>query len=104
MGDIILWRKQVRIIMILAAEFSISAERALNLFYSTKTYREFSDRKYGLKLMSDGTLSKRCRRTARKKYVSCHDYKAWGKACFSCNKPHMPHYLLPSGRTLVFMD
>ena len=39
--------------MALAAELSISEERALDLFYSTKTYRQRADPKYGLQLMSD---------------------------------------------------
>ena len=56
MRDTVLWRKQARIIMALAAELSISEERALDLFYSTKTYRQLSDQKYGLQLMSDGYI------------------------------------------------
>ena len=51
-----LWRKQARIIMALAAELSISEERALDLFYSTETYRQLSNPKYGLQLMSDGYI------------------------------------------------
>ncbi len=35
---------------------SISEERALDLFYSTNTYRQLSDPKYGLQLMSDGYI------------------------------------------------
>ena len=50
----VLWRKQSRIIMALASMLSISAERALDLFYSTETYRLLSDARYGLQLMSDG--------------------------------------------------
>ena len=56
MRDTVLWRKQARIIMALAAELSISEERALDLFYSTETYRQLSDSKYGLQLMSDGYI------------------------------------------------
>ena len=56
MRDTVLWRKQARIIMALAAELSIDEERALDLFYSTKTYRQLSDPKYGLQLMSDGYI------------------------------------------------
>ena len=33
-----------------------SEERALDLFYSTETYRQLSDPKYGLQLMSDGYI------------------------------------------------
>ena len=56
MRDAVLWRKQARIIMALAAELSISEERALDLFYSTETYRQLSAPKYGLQLMSDGYI------------------------------------------------
>ena len=54
MRNTVLWRKQARIIMALAAELSISEERALDVFYSTETSRHLSDPKYGLPLMSDG--------------------------------------------------
>lgn len=39
--------------MMLAEALQIDAERALDLFYSTKTYRLLSNPKYGLQLMSD---------------------------------------------------
>ena len=53
MRDTVLWRKQSHIIMMLAETLQIDAERALDLFYSTKTYQQLSDPKYGLQLMSD---------------------------------------------------
>lgn len=53
MRDTVLWRKQSHIIIMLAEALDIDAERALDLFYSTDTYRKFSDPKYGLYLMSD---------------------------------------------------
>ena len=53
MRDTVLWRKQSRIIMMLAEALQIDAERALDLFYSTKAYQQLSDPKYGLQLMSD---------------------------------------------------
>ena len=53
MRDSVLWRKQSRIIMMLADALQIDAERALNLFYTTKIYQQLSDPKYGLQLMSD---------------------------------------------------
>lgn len=53
MRDTVLWRKQSRIIMKLAEVLQIDAERALDLFYSTKVYQQLSDSKYGLQLMSD---------------------------------------------------
>lgn len=56
MRDGVLWRKIARIIMQLASTLDISEERALDLFYSTKTYRQLSNPKYGLQLMSDGYI------------------------------------------------
>ena len=53
MRDSVLWRKQSRIIMMLAEALHIDVERALNLFYTTKVYQQLSDPKYGLQLMSD---------------------------------------------------
>ena len=53
MRDNVLWRKQSRIIMMLADAPKIDAERALKLFYSTEVYKQLSDSKYGLQLMSD---------------------------------------------------
>ena len=56
MRDTVLWRKQSRIIMLLADKLRIDAERALALFYSTRVYQQLSDPKYGLQLMSDGYI------------------------------------------------
>ena len=53
MRDNVLWRKQSRIIILLAKTLQISEERALDLFYSTNVYKQLSDPKYGLQLMSD---------------------------------------------------
>ena len=53
MRDNVLWRKQSHIIMMLAESLQIDVERALDLFYSTKTYRQLATPKYGLQLMSD---------------------------------------------------
>ena len=53
MRDNVLWRKQSRIIMMLADALKIDAERALKLFYSTEVYKQLPDSKYGLQLMSD---------------------------------------------------
>jgi hypothetical protein len=54
MRDNVLWRKQARIIMALASALEVDEEKALDIFYSTETYRQLSDVKYGLQLMSDG--------------------------------------------------
>lgn len=40
--------------MALAASLQVDEEKALDIFYSTETYRQLSDVKYGLQLMSDG--------------------------------------------------
>ena len=53
MRNSVFWRKQSHIIMMLADILEIDAERALDLFYSTKTYQQLSDQRYGLQLMSD---------------------------------------------------
>lgn len=56
MRDSVLWRKQSRIIMLLADALQIDAERAMDLFYGTTMYRQLSDPKYGVQLMSDGEI------------------------------------------------
>ena len=53
MRDSVLWRKQSRIIILLADSLNISPERALDLYYRTKVYEHMADPKYGLQLMSD---------------------------------------------------
>lgn len=56
MRDSVLWRKQGRIIMLLADALGIDPERALDLYYNTKVYQQMSDPKYGLQIMSDGYI------------------------------------------------
>lgn len=53
MRDNVLWRKQSRIIMLLADTLKISPERSLDLYYSTKVYEQMTSPKYGLQQMSD---------------------------------------------------
>lgn len=53
MRDAVLWRKQSHIIMLLADKLKIDAERALDLFYSTETYRRLANPDSGIRLMSD---------------------------------------------------
>ena len=53
MRDSVLWRKKSHIIIMLAEVLSIDEERALGLFYSTKAYKQLSDPKTGIQLMSD---------------------------------------------------
>lgn len=56
MRESVLWRKQSRIIVRLAEMLQIDDERSLDLFYSTKIYRQLSDLKYGLQLISDDNI------------------------------------------------
>ena len=53
MRDSVLWRKKSHIIMMLAEKLGIDEERALNIFYSTETYKQLSDPDSGIQLMSD---------------------------------------------------
>ena len=53
MRDTVLWRKVSNIVIMLADQLSIDEERALDIFYTTKTYKLLSDPKTGLQLMSD---------------------------------------------------
>jgi len=42
--------------MILAKILNVDAEKALDIFYSSETYKQLSDEKYGLYLMSDNYI------------------------------------------------
>lgn len=53
MRDSVLWRKQSRIVMLLAEKLSISPEQALDLYYRSNISRQLSDPRTGLQLMSD---------------------------------------------------
>mgnify|MGYP003420155179 FL=1 len=53
MRDSVLWRKISHVIVLLSEALHVDAERAIDLFYSTKTYRLLTDPKSGLQLMSD---------------------------------------------------
>ncbi len=53
MRDSVLWRKVSNIVIMLADRLGIDEERALDMFYSTKTYKLLSDTKSGIQLMSD---------------------------------------------------
>ena len=53
MRDSVLWRKVSNIIIMLADRLNIDEKRALDIFYSTKTYKLLSDPKSGIQLMSD---------------------------------------------------
>mgnify|MGYP002659263689 CR=1 FL=1 len=49
----VLWRKISRIVMMLADILHVTPERALGIFYNTKTCSMLHDSRYGLHLMSD---------------------------------------------------
>ena len=53
MRDSVLWRKQSRIVMLLAKEKNITPEQALDIYYSSRTAKLLSDPNTGLQLMSD---------------------------------------------------
>ena len=53
MRDTVLWRKQSRIVMLLAKEKNITPEQALDIYYSSRTAQLLSDPNTGLQLMSD---------------------------------------------------
>lgn len=52
MRDSVLWRKQSRIVMLLAKK-NITPEQALDIYYSSRTAQLLSDPNTGLQLMSD---------------------------------------------------
>jgi len=53
MRDSVRWRKQSRIVLMLAQELNISEEEALDRFYNSRTYTFFADSSRGLQAMSD---------------------------------------------------
>lgn len=57
MRDSVLWRKQSRIVMLLAEALKIDSEEALDIFYSTKVYQQLVNPETGLQLMSDQYVS-----------------------------------------------
>jgi len=56
MRDSVKWRKQSRLIMMLAQWRNLSPADALDLFYSTKTYQLLTNPATGLFLMSDAYI------------------------------------------------
>ena len=53
MRESVLWRKQSRLVMMLAKKMKITPEEALDVFYSSRTAQLLSDPNTGLQLMSD---------------------------------------------------
>ena len=56
MRESVLWRKKSHIIMLLSDRLCIDEERALELFYSTDTYKQLTDTNSGMQLMSDAYI------------------------------------------------
>lgn len=56
MRDQVLWRKNARIVALLAEMLSISTERALDIFYNSKTYTLLVNPESGLQLQSDAYI------------------------------------------------
>lgn len=52
----VLWRKEARLVMMLANALGVTPARALKLFYSTKIHRLLIDERSGMQLWSDGDL------------------------------------------------
>lgn len=53
MRDSVLWRKQSRIVMMLAKEKNMTPEQALDVYYSSRTAQLLANPETGLQLMSD---------------------------------------------------
>ena len=56
MRDSVRWRKQARIVLMLAEELNISDEEALDRFYNSRTYTYFADPSRGFQAMSDRNI------------------------------------------------
>lgn len=53
MRDSVLWRKQSRIVILLAEHMNISPEQALDIYYNSRTAQLLANPETGLQLMSD---------------------------------------------------
>lgn len=53
MRDQVLWRKEGRIVALLAERLNIDAERALDILYNSRTYALLANPDSGLQLRSD---------------------------------------------------
>jgi hypothetical protein len=53
MRDQVLWRKEGRIVALLAERLDIDTERALDIFYNSRTYALLANPDSGLQLQSD---------------------------------------------------
>ena len=53
LSDVLMWNKIGRIVTLLAERLNVTSERALDIFYTSKTNERLHDEKTGLYLMSD---------------------------------------------------
>lgn len=53
LSDLLMWNKIGRIVTLLAERLNVTSERALDIFYTSKTNDRLHDEKTGLYLMSD---------------------------------------------------
>ena len=53
LSDLLMWNKIGRIVTLLAERLDVTSERALDIFYTSKTNERLHDETTGLYLMSD---------------------------------------------------
>lgn len=53
LSDLLMWNKIGRIVTLLAQRLDVSSERALDIFYTSRTNEHLHDEHTGLYLMSD---------------------------------------------------
>lgn len=53
LSDLLMWNKIGRIVTLLQKRLDVSSERALDIFYTSRTNDRLHDEKTGLYLMSD---------------------------------------------------
>ena len=53
LSDLLMWNKIGRIVTLLAQRLDVSSERALDIFYTSRTNERLHDEHTGLYLMSD---------------------------------------------------
>ena len=53
LSDLLMWNKIGRIVTLLAERLNVTSERALDIFFTSKTNERLHDEKTGLYLMSD---------------------------------------------------
>ena len=58
MRDQVLWRKEGRIVALLAERLDIDTERALDILYNSRTYALLANPESGLQLQSDEYILK----------------------------------------------